>query len=230
MARYVIACRTPWFWDAWEDVERPAEEWIDVRDGALTIELLERVAPRYVFFPHWSQIVPTEILERWECVCFHSTPVPYGRGGSPIQNMIVRGHSSTEVAALRMTPEIDAGPVYMGEPVSLLGGGDEVFIRIAKVICGMILNIATAEPSPVPQEGEAVTFRRRTPADSRFPMDGSLEALFDFIRMLDAESYPAAFADIGPWRLEFRRPTLRRGCIEADVRIVRSDEADRSSR
>jgi methionyl-tRNA formyltransferase len=223
MARYVIACPTPWFWEAWERREQPPGEWLEVRDEQLTAELLAEVEPRYVFFPHWSQIVPPDVLDRWECVCFHSTPLPYGRGGSPVQNMIARGHSETAVTALRMVAEVDAGPVYMSERVSLLGGGDEVFLRIGRAIAAMIPRIAATEPDPAPQEGDVVQFRRRNPDQSRLPEDGSLEALFDFIRMLDASGYPAAFAEAGPWRLELRRPALRPGGIDADVRITRRD-------
>jgi len=226
VGRYVIACSTPWFWEVWEQSEQPRGKWVEVRDGQLTAEFLESIEPRYVFFPHWSQIVPPDILERWECVCFHSTPVPYGRGGSPVQNMIARGNTDTDVTALRMVTEVDAGPVYLREPVSLLGGGDEVFIRIGRVIAGMIPRIAATEPNPTPQEGEVVQFRRRDPTQSRLPSDGSLEDLLDFIRMLDARGYPAAFAEVGPWRLEFRRPALRPGGIETDVWITRREDSD----
>ncbi len=225
MASYVIACSTPWFWQAWAHREHPPGDWIEVRDNPLTMDLLARINPRYVFFPHWSQIVPSEVFDRWECVCFHSTPVPYGRGGSPVQNMIAHGHASTEVTALRMEQEIDAGPVYLREPVSLLGGGDEVYLRIGVVIAQMIGTIVATEPHPVPQEGEIVQFQRRNPTQSRLPECGSLESLFDFVRMLDAHGYPAAFAEIGPWRLEFRRPVLRPEGIEADVRITRIGQA-----
>jgi methionyl-tRNA formyltransferase len=226
--RYAIACHTPWFWEAWDQTEPPFGEWIDIRTAELDIALLERTSPRYVFFPHWSAIVPREVFERWECVCFHSAPVPYGRGGSPIQNMIVRGHTVTDVAALRMIETVDAGPVYMREQVSLLGGGEEVLMRIGRVIVEMIPRIAAAEPVPVPQEGTVVEFRRRTPAESSLPTEGSLDSLFDFIRMLDADGYPAAFAELGRWRLEFGRPVLRRGSIDADVRITLHEEAGES--
>jgi methionyl-tRNA formyltransferase len=224
--RYVIACTTPWFWNAWHRHENPPGEWVEVHHEPLTAELLTRIDPRYVFFPHWSTIVPPHIVENWECVCFHSTPVPYGRGGSPVQNMIARGHSETVVTALRMVEDVDAGPVYLREPISLLGGGDEVFLRIGEVTVGLIAQIAASEPAPTPQEGEIVCFDRRKPAQSRLPADGSLQELFDLIRMLDAQGYPAAFADVGPWRLEFTRAALRLDAIEADVRIRRRDEAE----
>ncbi len=37
----------------------------------------------------------------------HMTDVPYGRGGSPLQNLIARGHTSTKLTAMRMTAEVD---------------------------------------------------------------------------------------------------------------------------
>lgn len=48
----------------------------------LTVERLRQMRPRYVFFPHWSWIVPEQILSEFECVCFHMTDVLHGRDGS----------------------------------------------------------------------------------------------------------------------------------------------------
>jgi len=36
------------------------------------------------------------------------TDVPYGRGGSPLQNLIVRGHTETKLTALRCVRDLDA--------------------------------------------------------------------------------------------------------------------------
>ena len=96
--------RTPAIPGSWHLVQTPDE---------LTSELLEKIAPRYVFFPHWSWRVPADMIRRFECICFHMADVPYGRGGSPLQNLIVRGHKATKMTALRMVEELDAGPVYL---------------------------------------------------------------------------------------------------------------------
>ena len=58
----------------------------------LSLEALRAIDPDFVFFPHWSWLIPEDIHGRFECVIFHMTDVPYGRGGSPLQNLIVRGH------------------------------------------------------------------------------------------------------------------------------------------
>lgn len=218
-SRYAMACRTPWLWDLWAEANLPGR-WLEIRGPEeLTASALEAFDPRYVFLPHWSRRVPAEIHDRWECVGFHATPLPYGRGGSPVQNMIVRGHRETELVAFRMVEELDAGPVYLRRPMSLLGGGDEIFLRLSRLALDMAREIVENEPEPTPQTGEAVVFDRRRPEESRLPDEGGLERLFDFIRMLDAEGYPPAFLEHGPFRLELSSPVLRRGTLEADVTI-----------
>jgi len=221
--KYVVACRSPWFWDALAARSGSGDLLRIESPEALTIEALARFGPRYVFFPHWSQIVPRAIVERFECVCFHATPVPYGRGGSPIQNMIVRGHQDTKLTALRMVAEIDAGPIYLQRPVSLMGNLDEIFIRLSRLTLEMINEMLASEPQPAAQQGEPVVFKRRTPAESAIPTDRDLERWFDHIRMLDGEGYPRAFIEVGGMRLEFARPALRRGYIEATVAISPKD-------
>lgn len=179
----------------------------------------ELLAPRYIFFPHWSDIVDQEILEAAECVCFHMTDVPYGRGGSPLQNLIARGHTETVISALRMVSELDAGPVYMKRPLSLDGPAHEIFARAAGIIMEMIVEIVETEPEPVPQVGDAVVFRRCTPSQSALPATSDAKELYDHIRMLDAPGYPHAFLDHGPWCMRFMDARLENGAVEAQVRF-----------
>ena len=46
-----------------------------------------------------------------------------------------------------------------------------------------------------------------------------LETFYDEIRMRDEDGQPLGYIDIGKFRLEFRRASLRRDHVEADVRI-----------
>lgn len=221
---YIVATAHSWNHRVFEDrlATLPGIWRLITTREELTLELIDSLRPRYVFFPHWSHRVPREILDAAECVCFHAADVPYGRGGSPIQNLIARGHRDTVVTALRMVEELDAGPVYMKRPMSLEGLGEEIFLRLAGTVADMIRDLAAEEPAPVPQDGESVVFRRRTPEESRLPAEApTLAALFDHLRMLDVEGYPRAFLDVGDLRLEFSRPALRAGHIDADVRITR---------
>ena len=118
----VMGCRS-WNRKLFDEVIRKnGGEWYFIGSREeLTPATVRAIDPRFIFFLHWSWKVPDEIVDSFECVCFHMTDVPYGRGGSPLQNLIVRGHQDTMVTALRMTHEFDAGPVYLKEPLTLEG-------------------------------------------------------------------------------------------------------------
>ena len=227
MTRYLVATIRPWNLDAyrarapalpgdWELVETPDALFERVMDGE---------APRYVFFPHWSWRVPDKVLDAAECVCFHMTDVPYGRGSSPLQNLIRHGHRETVLTALRMTDELDAGPVYMKRPLSLAGRAQEIYERAAALAFDMIADIVATDSEPLPQTGVAVIFTRRTPEQSQVPADIGLQALYDHIRMLDAETYPPAFMDYDGLRLEFTHAEMKQDGVAAAVTFRRRDES-----
>lgn len=179
------------------------------RREELTPGAVDALRPRYVLFPHWSWKIPAAIFERHECVVFHMTDLPFGRGGSPLQNLLLRGARETRVCALRATAGTDEGPVYLRAPLDLTeGSAEEIYRRAAAVIFDeLIPRLLAEEPVPAPQTGEPTLFRRRTPPESDLAaaMPATLEAARDFIRMLDAEGYPRAFVRLGRLTVEFDR-------------------------
>lgn len=183
----------------------------------LTIESLNSFNPLYIFLPHWSWRIPGPILERYECVVFHMTDLPFGRGGSPLQNLIVRGIQSTQLSALRCEEVIDAGPIYLKMQLSTLGTAEEIFLRAGKLMLPMITRIVDDRLQPSPQTGAPTMFDRRRPEQGDLAQARSLDELHDLIRMLDAEGYPKAFLNVGPIRLSFSRASLRPDSIVADV-------------
>ncbi|MBN2752911.1 MAG: hypothetical protein JXQ84_09410 [Rhodospirillaceae bacterium] len=219
MTTYLVATTKPWNISAFHRCvpNLPGDWHLCTHPEDLTTETIEKLQPRYIFFPHWSWLVGQEILARAECVCFHASDVPYGRGGSPIQNLIVRGHAETQISALRMTRELDAGPIYMKHPLSLRGRGQAIFENMAELIWKMIARIVATEPTAQPQNGDVVVFPRRTPAQGALPNTGDLQNLYDHIRMLDADTYPPAFLDHGAFRLEFSHAELENGTLTAQV-------------
>ncbi|MCB9807979.1 methionyl-tRNA formyltransferase [Candidatus Peribacteria bacterium] len=190
----------------------------------LTLAALTEIDPRYVFFLHWSWIVPEEIIERFTCINFHMTDLPYGRGGSPLQNLIERGHTETVLTAHRMTDELDAGPVYDKKPMSLEGTADEIFRRSSMLATEMIKDCIATKPNPVPQQGEVVVFQRRKPEQSRLPKIDNVEKIYDYIRMLDGEGYPPAYIEVDGWRYEFTNASRDGDSVHAEVTIRRSPE------
>ena len=225
-AVYVVATIRRWNVEEFaRQVPNFPGRWVLITDPvSLSVDLVRSLKPRYVFFPHWSWKVPKVILAVTECVCFHMTDVPFGRGGSPLQNLIVRGHTETKVSALRMVSETDAGPVYMKRALSLEGAAQEIFVRCARTVFEMIGEIVVDRPEPIPQTGAPVVFSRRRPSESRLPHGGSFRAVYDHIRMLDAEGYPNACLDYGEFRIEFRGARFRDGKLEAHATFLTADK------
>jgi len=229
MTSYVVVGSKPWNRPVFdESISRNPGRWVFLgsRDE-LTVERLAELGPRYMFFLHWSWMVPSSIVDAFECVCFHMTDLPFGRGGTPLQNLIVRGLRETVMTAFRMTDELDAGPIYLKQPLSLEGSAQEIYLRATEVSADMIARIVAEEPEPLPQTGEVTTFTRRTPAESEITTDiEDPERLHDHIRMLDAEGYPPAFIRLGPFTLSFKNSVLGDNRVRAEVEITQGTTED----
>ena len=185
-------------------------------------EAIAEINPQWIFVPHWNYWIPESIWAGWPTVIFHMTDLPYGRGGSPLQNLIQRGHSTTMISALRCGAGLDAGDIFLKKPFSLYGSAEEIFLRADGLIELMIEHIVLEDPCGIPQEGEPVLFSRRTPDQSdlaKCPVGDAL-SWYNQIRMLDAEGYPHAYLEINGMRLEFRRVSQRSDGLYADVKIA----------
>ncbi|MBT4989361.1 MAG: methionyl-tRNA formyltransferase, partial [Rickettsiales bacterium] len=161
----------------------------------LTIDFLSFIKPEYIFFPHWSYIINAEIYDNFNCIIFHMTDLPYGRGGSPLQNLIIRGKRKTKMSALKCTNVLDGGDLYLKEALDLSGSAEEILLRAKDLMMVMITKIIEENPLPSKQAGAAVTFKRRTPDQSEIENASDLTEFYDYIRMLDAEGYPNAFIE-----------------------------------
>lgn len=188
----------------------------------LTSEVLEKLDPSWIFATHWSYIIPRSVWDRWPTVIFHMTDLPYGRGGSPLQNLIKRGHIDTMLTAIRCDDGLDTGDIYIKKHLALHGSAEEIFLRADTLIEKMIEYIVHNKPSPKPQRGEVTKFIRRTPEQSDLATcsEHSLASWYDHIRMLDAEGYPHAFLEVHGMRLEFRHICRRSDGLHADVIIT----------
>lgn len=192
----------------------------------LNLDLLAASKPRYVIFPHWSWKIPEKIYEAYECVIFHMTNLPFGRGGSPLQNLIVRGYKDTQLTALRCVKELDAGPIYLQRLLSLNGSAEDIFGRAILLMEEMIASLLSQEPEPQSQVGPVVKFERRTPDQSNLSNAASIREIYDMIRMLDAEGYPHAFIEINNMRMEFSQACNTEDCVQATVRIKMKDQVE----
>ena len=200
------------------------KKWILINNKEkFNLNKLKKLNPKKIFIPHWSYIIPSSIYNNYDCIVFHMTDLPYGRGGSPLQNLILRGFKKTKISAFKVNQEIDAGDIYLKKELSLDGTAEEIFIKASDLIYEMIIEIIEKKLAPKPQKGEIIVFKRRTPQESNLEGIKNLETLYDNIRMLDAKGYPKAFIENSNFKFEFNKGKYnkKKNLIVANVRIYK---------
>lgn len=173
----------------------------------LTYERMNDYKPQYIFFPHWSWIIPEEIYCNFQCIVFHMTDLPYGRGGSPLQNLIVNKQYETKISAIVVEKGLDTGKIYLKEDCYIgIGSAEEILMRISNIIFKKMIPVILAQNLiPVEQSGKVVNFQRRTSDQSCMEHQKftTLTEIYDFVRMLDGEGYPGAFIRMGDYKIMF---------------------------
>jgi methionyl-tRNA formyltransferase len=224
--KYLIASNKNWHKELSKSLQIKTAYQFDIinDETELTLERLESISPQIIFFTHWSNTIPKEIFTKYECIIFHMTDLPFGRGGSPLQNLIIRGHKDTKLSALKCSEEYDAGPIYLKEKLSLAGTAEEILFRASKLMESMIIKILLEKPHPIMQKGEPTIFKRLTHKEGNLLQSKSLDEVFDRIRMLDADNYPPAFIDIEGIKLEFSKASYKNNSIIAEVNISKFEE------
>ena len=190
----------------------------------LNLKYLNETKPKKIFFPHWSYMIPEKIFQKYECIIFHMTELPFGRGGSPLQNLIINGYSDTFITAIKCVKDLDAGPIYMKKPLSLDGNADEIFRRAKKIIENMIYLISKSDIHPYPQKGKATYFKRRKPEQSNIVNLSNLKEIYNYIRMLDHDLYPRSFIQAKNFIVEFSKPKLNKKYINVRAKIFLKDK------
>lgn len=210
MDKYLFCCYREHFIKLYEDKLKklPYDIVLLTDNNALTLDYIKKINPRYIFFPDWSWVISREIVEGYDCICFHEAPLPMFRGGSPIQNQIIRGIKNTKLTAFKMDEGIDTGDILLQEELSLEGHLKEILARITELVYIMVVKIIQGKFTIRKQEGESSFYRRRTPEESRLPdLKPDIGYLYDFIRMLE-DPYPNAYLEIDDKTVVFKEAEL----------------------
>ena len=216
----IVICNSQKWFKLCETVENEFDIYNFENNEDFCQSALLAISPDIIFFPHWSWIVEKEIFKNFTCIVFHTAPLPYGRGGSPIQNLIKRGHLRSPVCALKMSEGIDNGPIYDREVISLEGTLSEILARLNHAVNKLIKRLILDLPQPIEQVGEIVTFKRLGYEENEISLDANFQEMYDFIRMLDDPSYPSAYIRLKNITLEFSDITKNNNKLICKVAIL----------
>ena len=210
---------------------RPNETWLFVTNKSYFDSLnIQRTSNHEVkdniikiFFFHWNYIVPKSIYNYFDCINIHTSNLPDGKGGSPIQNQILDNILISKVNALRMSDDgLDAGPIYCSQEVSLQGNLSDIWYMLSQVSFNLISKIIDENIiASIQEKGDCVIYKRRNENVIPFESTNDLRKIYNFIRMLDDDNYPSANLIIGKYKLNFNRANFNGEKIHADVIIER---------
>ena len=148
-------------------------------------------------------------LPAYGMVFFHETPLPEGKGNSPIQWTVFNKRPNLTVTAFKATESMDAGTILYQYNMSLSSSDAlEILdkkrnIGIKKCFEGILEELKQGYIVLRTQTGQDSISAKRTPDDSELYPNEILLSLWDQIRVCDNNNFPAFF------KLEGKKIILR---------------------
>ena len=186
---------------------------------------LSRIQKSYtsgvILFPHWSWKIPSEVLKKFVCIGFHPTDLPFGRGGSPFQNLIRKGISETVVTSFLICEQMDGGEILHQSPFKIPKTNIQFILETyATIIENQIRTLMENSVMPRKQIGEVIHFSRIKDNLLNFEKM-ELEQIFDEIRMVDGDGYKPARIEYMNHTLFFSDASFVNGSLTAKVIMVK---------
>lgn len=116
----------------------------------------------------YGKIIPASTIDIFPggIINVHPSLLPRYRGPSPIEAAILNGDKQTGISLMRLTPEMDAGPLYYQLPFPLNGKEDRLTLSAelakkgAEVLISKLPAIVGGDLLSQPQDDSGVTYTR----------------------------------------------------------------------
>lgn len=133
------------------------------------LRLIRRINPHYLVVASFGLILPPQILNTPGIAPLnvHASLLPYWRGAAPIQRAIMAGAEDvTGVSIMKMTPRLDAGPVYRKREVAINGNNaQEMSQKLANIGADLLIETIQAIENnnllPVEQDESRATYAEK---------------------------------------------------------------------
>ena len=215
--KYIIISKKKWNKENYKNLNKSFKFFTELK-----INRIKKISPRIIFFIHWSKKIPSKIFKNYLCIQFHSSNLPKFKGGSPIQNQILRNIKKTKITAFKVTDKIDSGDICLKKNLNLSDSAHLIYSRMENICISMIKSLTRKKKIKFyKQKGISTYFRRRVDNDSDLSLikSISIKKIFDFIRMLDAPGYPKAFIKFKNFKVELYDAKLNSEHLNAKIKI-----------
>lgn len=136
----------------------------------------------------YGLLVPEDVLAERLWLNVHPSLLPRWRGAAPVERALMAGDAETGVTVIKLTRELDAGPIAAQEgfPIGAEDDAGAVYARAAELAAELVERVLD-DPAPVfrPQPEEGVTYARKlTPADRELDLARPARELVNQVRAL----------------------------------------------
>lgn len=144
----------------------------------------------------YTAIIPEEELPV-TCNFFviHESPLPKGKGFSPLFWQIIEGNNDIDVCLIELSSEVDSGRIILMDQISLDGFElhDEIRKKQSEISFKLITEFINNYPNLTyrDQVGKSTFYKRRSPLDSKLDIDKSIKSQFNLMRTCNNNNYPA---------------------------------------
>lgn len=153
----------------------------------------------YLFLVSCTEIVGDDVFSRYRhCIVIHESPLPHGRGWSPLAWQILEGKNEITVSAIKCAYPVDSGDIIKQAPLILDGTelSQEIHEKAFAVKSALAMSIVLdqtldrKDADILPQSGAPSYYRRRKPEDSELFMHKTIAEQFDLLRICEPR-FPA---------------------------------------
>ena len=171
---------------------------------ALIHELADIPRGEVLFILSLSKIIPEKYLNlNNHNIVIHASKLPKGKGWSPATWQILGGKNVIPLTLFEAVSKVDSGVIYLQENMELDGTEllPEIHNKLGEITCTLCQKFVSQYPQIIKlgrlQTGKSTYYPRRTSTDSELNPKLSIVKLFNLLRVVDNEKYPAYFIHKG---------------------------------
>ncbi|MBU1953814.1 methionyl-tRNA formyltransferase [Patescibacteria group bacterium] len=181
-----------------------------LKNNAKIVKLLQDLRPDFIVVVAFGRILPETILKipKYCCINIHGSLLPKYRGASPIEEALRRGDKETGLTFIKMTGEMDAGPVLHIQRLPIDPADTSLTLRVKLSVLASTLLPAVLQDyvdeviTPIPQdESKSTRCHKIIKADGFIdPVKMTANEISNCIRAFT--SWPGCFLIIGNKKLK----------------------------
>lgn len=167
----------------------PVHIWADSRGLNVYTNINEyNHKPDYNIVISYGVILRDNVLGSAPTINIHPSLLPKYRGPSPIQTAIMNGDTETGVCLMQVTPEVDAGDIYMMNKLEIGKNdtNDDVEKKVSEISAEMLTEYLKNPEKypPCPQIGDPVYCRKFTNEDTKIDWSKQPYEIHNLVRSI----------------------------------------------